>query len=66
MNEEESNKNVTDENAPKLTRQELIEIVQHHIERIQQMPVDMMLMPVNHADLVSVLLLVSASLRVDD
>ena len=51
---------------PPITRQELIEIVQHHIERIQQMPVDMMLMPVNHADLVSILLMLSASLRVSD
>jgi hypothetical protein len=56
---------MNEEPKPSITRQELIEIVQQHIDRIQAMPVDMMLIPVNHADLVSILLMLSASLHID-
>lgn len=66
MKEEEINEKVTDENIPKLTKKELIEILQNHINRIEQMSVDMMLIPVNHADLMSILLLLSASLHLED
>lgn len=69
MEKDDNNNTIIDpnvkriDNAPKVSKEELLEIVNDMVERIQRMSVDQMLIPLNHADLSSILFVLLSAIR---
>lgn len=60
-----SDKEITKEPEVKLTKKDLIDMLEQYIKNIESLPQQAMLTSVNHYDLVSALLIVSSILRAE-